>query len=156
MSHNKAEIYLHFVWSTLDRHPLVTPKIERRLYRYITGICEKKQCGVLAIGGISNHIHLAVTLSTTVTVADLMQAVKGGSSYFARETLVPGEFFGWRDGYGVFSFSRSQYDQVVAYIRNQKTHHREGSLWHEFEMPEDDPTSLNPCWPAPVERPKAT
>jgi len=136
MGGHKAEVYLHFVWKTLHRHPIVTPDIERQLYRYITGICGRFNCDVLAIGGMPDHIHLAVTLPTTVAIMDVIEDVKGGSSYFAREKLKPGEFFGWQEGYGVFSFSRSQYKAVTQYIRNQKDHHRTGDLWPEVE-PDD-------------------
>ena len=153
MARNKAEVYLHFVWATLDKHPLITPAIERRLYRYIISICERRQCLVLAIGGTENHVHLAVTLPTTLTIADLMQEVKGGSSYFVRETLTPGEFFAWRHGYGVFSFSRSQFKRVTSYIRNQKEHHRQETLWPAVEALDFDETASVDDSP---DRPQAT
>jgi len=133
-----AEVFLHFVWTTHGREPILTSEIERRLFRYITGICTKLNCHVLALNGMPDHVHLAITFPTTVTIEHVIRTIKGSSSTFARETLVPGKFFGWRDGYGVFSFGRQDVDAVIAYIRNQKTHHSEGSLWPELERLDPD------------------
>jgi REP element-mobilizing transposase RayT len=138
MAGNHSEVFLHFVWTTYGRNPIITPAIERRLYRYISGICSNLKCQVLAINGMPDHVHFAITFPTTVSIEDAIRAIKGGSSTFARETLVRGEFFGWRDGYGVFSFGRSDIDAVVGYIRNQKNHHADGTLWPEFEKLDAD------------------
>jgi len=138
MAGHHSEVFLHFVWTTHGRHPLITPTIERRLHRYISGICSKLNCQVLAINGMPDHVHLAITFPSTVSIEDAVHAIKGGSSTFARETLVRGEFFGWRDGYGVFSFSRAESVRVVGYIRDQKKHHADGTLWAELEKLDPD------------------
>ncbi len=134
MQRSKAEIYLHFVWTTHRRLPLIAPEIEPRLYGCILRECRRLGCEVLAIGGIPDHVHLAVKVPTTVAPATLMQRVKGVSSTVARERLLnPGATFAWQEGYGVFSISRSHLPKVIAYVRNQKSHHGAGTLWTEWE-----------------------
>jgi len=133
MAGHYSEVFLHFVWTTHGRQPLITPAIERPLFRYMTGICSNLKCQVLALNGMPDHVHLAVTFPSTVAIEVFVQTVKGGSSTFAREKLVPGEFFGWRDGYYVSSFGRGDSGAVTAYIRNQKQHHADGTLRLELE-----------------------
>ena len=81
-----------------------------------------------------DHIHLVVQMPAKCSPAQLMQRVKGRSSAWARQHLVSGAFFGWQDGYGVFSFSRSHRQRVIAYVTNQKRHHAAGKLWPEWEQ----------------------
>ncbi len=116
MLKNKLCVAVHFVWATWDRQPLITPDIERDLWRYIGAVCADDKCEILAIGGMLDHVHLLVLLSNTVTLADLMKHVKGGSSAFVSDELRPGEWFKWQGSYGAFSVSRPQIDKVVQYI----------------------------------------
>ncbi len=123
MSSDKVVIYIHVVWSTRERLPLVTSRIRRELYRYIWQVCEERSCKPHAIGGTEDHVHLLVQLSTVIPVSELVQAVKGGSSRYVTETLLPGEPFGWQGGYGVFSVSESEIVSVIHYIDRQAQHH---------------------------------
>jgi putative transposase len=133
---NKLCVAVHFVWATWDRQPLITEDIERELWRYIGAVCADDKCEILAIGGMPDHVHLLVLLSNTVTMADLMKCVKGGSSAFVSDKLRPGEWFKWQGSYGAFSVSRPQIDKVAEYIANQKQHHADGgTLWPDAEQP---------------------
>ncbi len=133
MGQNLIEVSLHFVWATWDRLPLVEPEIERDLYRYISKVCQDDDCDVLAIGGMPDHVHLLLMFGSTVSLADLMRHVKGGSSRFVSETLRPGQWFRWQASYGVFSVEPKNRDKLIAYIANQKQHHSEGTLWPAVE-----------------------
>jgi REP element-mobilizing transposase RayT len=133
MRQNKWRVYLHLVWTTWDRLPLITEEIERDLYRYIETICHEKGCVTLAIGGLPDHVHLFVVLSNTVSIADLVEAVKGGSSHFVHERLRPGAFFKWQGNYGAFSVSPQDKPKVMAYIESQKERHAANQLWQEAE-----------------------
>ena len=133
MGQSKAEIYLHFVWTTHRRLPLMVPEIAPAVYRCIMNEAHAAKCEVLAIGGIADHVHLAVRLPTTVAPATLMQRVKGVSSALGRDHVGAGNTFGWQDGYGAFSFSRSHRERVIHYVRNQDQHHATGTLWTEWE-----------------------
>lgn len=142
MRHNRVEVALHLVWTTFERRPLVTADIERAVYRCIEHEARKLKCEVLAINGMPDHVHLAVLFPTTTTIAHLVKQAKGVSSAFARDQLGPDTFFRWHEGYGVFAFSRSHRQRVIAYIENQKRHHASDKLWPDWEEPNatDEPT----------------
>lgn len=130
---NKIRMLTHFVWATHNRLPLITEDMERDVYRYIQQICQKRDCPVLAIGGMPDHIHLLVNLSNIMSLADLMRYVKGSSSRFITEKLKQGGWFGWQEHYAAFAVSTQNKDTVTAYIQNQKQRHAEGKLWDSLE-----------------------
>ena len=133
MLKNKLCVPVHFVWATWDRLPLITEDIRRDLYRYIDTVCTDDKCEVIAIGGIENHIHLLVLLTNTMTLAELMKHVKGGSSRFFTAKLKPGEWFSWQGSYGAYAVSRQDINPLTAYIENQKQHHANGTFRPEAE-----------------------
>ncbi len=90
-------------------------------------------CVVLALGGTDDHVHLVVKAPTTVSPSKLMQMVKGVSSHLIRSASTDWDGFDWQDNYAVFSLSRSHVDRVIGYVRNQKKHHAEGSVWDQWE-----------------------
>lgn len=145
MRRNKLRLYLHLVWGTWDRLPLITPEIERRLYRCIEKEANDKGCQVLALNGVADHVHLVVTFPATVTIADLVKQVKGVSSYFVNEALRPPTKFKWQGYYGAFTVSRWDVDKIVWYVKRQKEHHASGDLrpkleemFEEIDIPESD------------------
>src|SRR2546430_2481461 len=115
MRQNKLRLYIHFVWATWDRVPFITPAIERDMYRYIQSVCQKLNCDVLALNGLPDHVHLMVQFPATLTIADLMEAVKGSSSRFANENLKLEEHFKWQGHYGAFTVSRHEKTRVIEY-----------------------------------------
>ncbi len=134
MRRNKLALYLHLVWATWDRLPLITPEIERPLYRNIESEARGMGCVVLALNGMEDHVHLALKYPATVSVAELMKQVKGVSSHFVNETLQPETHgFKWQGSYGAFTVSREAVDRVVGYVRHQKERHGEGKLVAEWE-----------------------
>ena len=135
----KNRALLHFVWATYDRMPWMIPEIASPVYRYIETVARNDGCDVLAVGGMSDHVHLFVCMSATVSIAQLMQHVKGGSSYLIQHELAPGAFFKWQGSYGVFSVRPSDKERVVAYIGNQEQRHRDGSLWAGGEPDMENP-----------------
>jgi putative transposase len=133
MRRNKLALYLHLVWATWDRLPLITADIERRLHRNIESEAQKQGCTVLALNGTEDHVHLLVSFPTTITIADLVKQVKGVSSHFVNETLQPASQFKWQGSYGAFTVSRWDVDKIIEYIKRQKEHHASGELVQEFE-----------------------
>jgi len=125
---SKSEIYLHFVWATHSRQPLISPEIEREVYRCIQMEAQSMGCDVLALNGTPDHVHLFVKMPTKLAPAQIAQQVKGVSTAFVRDQLKPVQRFGWQDGYGVFSISRSHLKRVVKYVDNQKQHHASGKI----------------------------
>ncbi len=133
MLKNKLCVAVHFVWATWDRQPLITADIRRDLYRYMETVCRDDRCEVLAVGGTADHVHLLALLSNTITLADLMKHVKGGSSRFVTKHRKPGAGFAWQGSYGAFSVSRSHLRGVIRYIETQEQRHALGTLWPDAE-----------------------
>jgi putative transposase len=135
MRGNYLQLYVHCVWSTWDRLPLITPKIQTAVYAETIRQCRQLQCTPIALGGISDHVHLLVGIPATLAIADLMKAVKGSSAHFIAHEVQPGEFFKWQGSYGAFSVSHSQLNRVATYIQNQASHHQDHSLNTAWELP---------------------
>jgi len=134
-------LYYHFAWATKERHPLITPDVDTVLYGYIIGKAHALGCIIHAIDGVENHIHLVVSIPPKLSISDFVKGIKGSSAHHlnhASDISIPQ--FGWQRGYGVFSLGGKQLDDAVAYVRNQKEHHRQGTtiLSLEHDNHEDD------------------
>ncbi len=125
-------LYYHLVWSTQGREPLITVERELIVHQRVRQTAERHGVVVHAIGGIDDHVHLAVTIPPTIPVAIAVQRIKGGSSRALNEEF--GGHFGWQNEYGVDSFSERQLPRVVAYLANQRRHHAEQTLWTAIEI----------------------
>jgi len=128
-----TQLYLHCVWATWDRLPLITPAIEARLYAAIAAKCHELKCEMIAIGGAVDHIHLLVRFSTTLAVATLLKEVKGASSHLVTHEITPDEFFKWQGAYGAFTVSKDGVKAAAAYVNNQKAHHASKNLIADWE-----------------------
>ena len=95
-----TQLYLHLVWATWDRLPLITEDMESRLYAAIAAKCRQLKCEPLAINGTEDHIHVLLRLHPTVSVARLVKEVKGASSHLVTHEIKPNEFFKWQGAYG--------------------------------------------------------
>jgi putative transposase len=133
MRRNKLALYLHLIWATWDRLPLIKPEIERRLLRNIESEAQGLGCKVLAINCIDDHVHVLLAIPTTVSIADLVKQLKGVSSHFANDELELDYQFKWQGSYGAFTVSRWDVDKVKQYVKRQKEHHAAGELMLEFE-----------------------
>ena len=138
MRQSKAEIYFHFVWATKQRLPTLTPEIEREVYRCIQGEAQTLGCDVLALNGMSDHVHLLVKSPTRLAPAKIMAQVKGVSSRFVHENLPQHGGLWWQEGYGVFSIGRNQRRAVIAYIENQKAHHTDNTVQADWEEVDEE------------------
>jgi REP element-mobilizing transposase RayT len=86
----------------------------------------------LAVGGTDDHLHALLSLPSTMAIAKAVQLIKGGSSKWIHDTFPSLRRFAWQEGYGAFSVSSSQVNKTIAYIDNQKEHHRKRSFQEEF------------------------
>ncbi|HEX7410107.1 MAG TPA: IS200/IS605 family transposase [Candidatus Binatia bacterium] len=127
-----TQLYLHSVWATWDRMPLLVPAIEQTVYAAVLAKCRQLDCEPLAIGGMADHVHLLVRFPTTLTVADLVKEVKGATSHLVTHEM-PGELFKWQGSYGAFTVSKELVPQLRAYIEGQKQHHGSGGIVEEWE-----------------------
>ncbi len=133
MRQDTLAIYVHLVWATWDRLPLITPAIERSLHRVIASEAQKMGCTLLALNSVPDHLHILVRMPSTIAVAELVKRLKGVSSHFVNHTLKPDQTFKWQGFYGAFSVSRWDVERITAYIQRQKEHHAAGTLIPELE-----------------------
>jgi REP-associated tyrosine transposase len=131
-----TQLYVHCVWSTWDRLPLISSQIERQLYAALLKKCHEMKCEPIAIGGMPDHIHLLVRLYPTVAIADLIKEVKGSTSHLMTHKICPGEFFKWQGAYGAFTLSKDAVPKIKIYIERQKDHHGQDDLWMDCEQTE--------------------
>jgi REP element-mobilizing transposase RayT len=124
--------YAHCVFSTKDRQRNITPELQERLWPFIGGIARANEMKALEIGGVEDHVHVLLSLPSTMAISKAVQLVKGGSSKWIHENFPEHRLFSWQKEYGAFSVSVSQLDHVSDYIRNQPTHHRTMTFQEEF------------------------
>lgn len=132
MGQSLVKNYIHLVFSTKHREPLIHPPIEAELHAYLGGICNNLGCPVIRVGGFTDHIHILCMLSKKIALMKLMEELKAHSSKWIK-TKGPGyKNFYWQDGYGAFSVKPSEIDHVIAYIENQHAHHSRKTFQDEY------------------------
>jgi REP element-mobilizing transposase RayT len=132
MANTFTSLHCHVIFSTKNREPWLRSDIEERVWAYLGGIARENGMKALMIGGIENHVHALIGIPPTLPVSKAVQLIKGGSSAWIKETFPGLAGFGWQDGYGAFSVSKSQVPEVVEYIRRQREHHRLKSFEEEY------------------------
>ena len=136
MRHNKLSILVHLVWTTWDRLPLITPEIERTLHRQLETNAINQGCRIVALNGVTDHVHLLLEMPPMLIISTLVKNLKGVSSHFVNENLKPQPSFKWQASYSVFTVSRWDVDKVAQYIHHQKEHHEGDAVIDALEMPE--------------------
>jgi putative transposase len=126
-----SQMYIHLVFSPKNRNALIKLSWEERLYKYITGIVQGRKHKMLAIGGMPDHIHIFIGLKPVESVSDLVREIKKASNNFINTEKLSTNF-DWQNGYGAFTHSRSQIDNVCKYILSQKEHHKNKTFQEEF------------------------
>ena len=132
MAQSLANVLLHLIFSTKNRVPLIDPRIEHELARYLAATC--RACGCIAheIGGTRDHVHIVCSLSRTMAVAKLLEEIKKSSSKWIKTKGDAYSGFAWQAGYGAFSIGQSQLVHVKRYITGQEEHHRQRTFQEEF------------------------
>ena len=128
MPQSLGRIYVHAVFATKNREPLIMVPEPPRLHAYLVGVLAALGCPSLATGGIEDHVHVLHSLGRTRSVAWVMEKLKSNSSRRMKEQGAAD--FWWQPGYAAFSVGRSDLEQVKSYIHRQRQHHRE----HSFEQ----------------------
>ena len=145
MANTYTQIHLQVVFAVRFRLAMIQPTWEGELHKYISGIIQSQDHKLLIINGMPDHIHVLFGLRPTQSLSDLMQDVKSSSSKWINERGFIAGRFEWQEGYGAFSYSKSQLSNVINYIKTQKEHHsgisflkEYRSLLEEFEINFDD------------------
>ena len=124
--------YFHCVFSTKERRRLITPELRERLWPFLGGVARQNKMKAIEIGGVADHVHILLSLPSTMAVAKALQLIKGGSSKWIHETFPEHRLFAWQEEYGAFSVSVSQLDKTIEYIKGQEVHHRKMTFQEEF------------------------
>jgi len=132
MSSTFSQIYIQVVFAVKGRQSLIHSDWEEELYKYITGIITNKGQKLITINGVSDHIHILIGLKPACRLSDLVREIKKSSNSFIKEKSFTKFKFEWQEGYGAFSYSHSALDNVIAYINNQKEHHRKRTFKEEY------------------------
>lgn len=127
-----SQIYIQVVFAVQHRESMIHSSWEEELYKYISGIIRNKDQKMLAINGMPDHIHFFIGMKPSCCLSDLVREVKKSSNEFIKERKFTKSKFHWQEGYGAFSYSHSQIDQVIKYIMNQKEHHRMKTFREEY------------------------
>ena len=127
-----SQIYIQIIFAVKSRDSLINPSWEEELYKYISGIIKNKEQKMLAINGMPDHIHFFIGMKPFCCLSDLVREVKKSSSDFIKEKKLSKYKFQWQEGYGAFSYSHSNLDNVIRYIENQKNHHKKQTFKDEY------------------------
>jgi putative transposase len=132
MPQSLSNILIHLVWSTKDRHPWLTPGIREETHAFLAGAVRRLDCEAYRVGGVADHVHIALRLSRTLSVADVVKDVKTASSKWLKEQHPRFAEFYWQLGYGAFSIGMSQKNALLHYVDHQEEHHRTRSFQEEY------------------------
>ena len=140
-----SQIYIQVVFAVKGRENLIAKPWRDELHKYIAGIIKGKEQKSIIVNGVADHIHCFVGLKPSMTISDLVRDIKNNSTNFINgKNLVKGKF-SWQEGYGVFSYSHSQINDVYNYILNQEEHHKRKTfkeeyleLLNKFEIPYEE------------------
>jgi putative transposase len=127
------KLYYHFIWGTKNRLPLIDSALEEEIYKVIVAKVKDMEGYLYAVGGMNDHIHIAVSTPPKLALSKFIGDVKGNSSHFVNHVIKPDFEFYWQTEYGVLSFGEKNLSTVVAYIHNQKEHHAKGTLIDAME-----------------------
>lgn len=132
MANTYTQIHIHSIFAVQNRQSLIQPSWEFELYKYITGIVQNQGHKLLQINGMPDHVHLLIGMRPVQSLSDLMQQIKQDSSKWINKKELAAGRFSWQEGFGAFSHSKSQVKTVIAYIQNQKNHHKKKSFREEY------------------------
>ena len=127
-----SQIYIQTVFAVQGRKSLINSSWEEELYKYISGIVRNKGQKMLAINGMPDHIHFYIGMKPSCCLSDLVREIKKSSNDFIAEKNFSKFKFQWQEGYGAFSYSHSNLDNVIKYVMNQKEHHKKRTFKEEY------------------------
>ena len=127
-----SQLYIQIVFAVQGRQNLISKVHKEELNRYLSGIITGKGCKSIIVNGMPDHIHAFVGLKPALAISDLVREMKNNSSNFINEKKWVKGKFNWQEGYGAFSYSKSQIEKVYNYILNQEDHHKEKTFKEEY------------------------
>ncbi|MGK9369406.1 IS200/IS605 family transposase [Melioribacter sp. Ez-97] len=132
MANTYTQLYVHIIFAVKGRQNLISEKHREELEKYICGIITNKNSKPLAIYCNPDHTHILIGIHPSVSVSDIARDIKANSSKFINEKKWIAGKFNWQDGFGAFTYAKSQIDAVVKYILNQPVHHKKKTFKEEY------------------------
>lgn len=133
MGNTYTQIHIHVVTAVKYRGAVIKPAWKERLHQYITSVVQHNGHKMLSINSMPDHLHLFFGFRPTQALSDLMRQVKGESSEWINREQLTASVFKWQEGYGAFSYARSQVHDVIHYIEHQEAHHRKKTFQEEYK-----------------------
>lgn len=133
MANTYIQIYIQIIFSVRDRENLIKDEFREQIHKYITGIITNKSQKLIAVNSVLDHIHILIGQNSgDIALSDLVGVIKSNSSKYINKQKWLKRKFHWQEGYGGFSYSRSQLPKVIRYIENQKEHHKLKTFKEEY------------------------
>lgn len=132
MPNSYTKLHIQFVFAVKHREALIHNEWKENLHQYITGIFQQNKHKMLQINSMADHIHIFIGMRPHQSISALVQNVKTESSKWIKAQKFCKGLFGWQDGYGAFSYSKSHVPDVIRYIQNQEIHHRKETFLDEY------------------------
>jgi putative transposase len=132
MPQSLAKVYIHAVFSTKNRDPILADAWREELFTVLGGTANNLGCSSIIVGGVADHVHMLYSLGRTVSLSDSIGKMKSTSSLWVNQTRGLTSPFHWQGGYAAFSVSQSHIEAVSAYIRRQAEHHAKQSFQDEL------------------------
>ena len=132
MANTYSQINIHCVFAVKGRESFIGKNFRDDLHKYMSGVLKNDNAFPLAVGGWKDHVHVFFELHPDSKISDLMRDLKSVSSKWINENKLLHGKFHWQNGYGAFSYSRSQRNDVIKYIMNQEEHHKKITFKEEY------------------------
>lgn len=132
LSQSLSLVIVHVIFSTKDRFPCLDPPMRPHLHAYLASVARNAKCEAYRVGGTGDHVHLAVRLSRTSSIANLVEELKTSSSKWLKLQRPVLRRFAWQRGYGAFSVGPDELEALVAYVNGQEEHHRVRTFQEEY------------------------
>ena len=132
MANTYSQITIQIVFAVKGRENVLNNEFRSDLFKYIAGIIKSKNQIPLAVNGWKDHVHALFGLSPSVSISDMTRDIKANSAKWINDNNLTKGKFNWQDGYGAFSYSRSQRDDVIKYIIKQEEHHAIKTFKEEY------------------------
>lgn len=132
MPNTYCQLFVHYVFAVQNRQSLIQPEWKEQLHQYLNGIVVKHQHHLFAVNSVANHLHLLVSMNPNQSASELMYNLKRSSSLWINDSKFVSRKFSWQEGFGAFSYGKSQISTIIHYIQNQERHHQKQSFCDEY------------------------
>jgi putative transposase len=133
MANTYTQLHIQFIFAVKYRAAMIQPSWKESLHRFVTGIFQKNNHKMLQVNSMPDHIHILIGLRPEQSISSIIQNVKTESSKWINNQKLTTGKFGWQDGYGAFSYSKSHLPRVIRYIQQQEQHHRKQTFIQEYK-----------------------